>query len=452
MTIVLTIDSLDALPDGGPLQFNARNRGFEIGRQQHLDWTLPDPNRYISGVHCEVRFEKSGYWLYDVSRNGTFVNGASQRVKSPYLLQHGDRLTIGHYIVSVELPETAPQSPSPAFEPPAEDPPPSTGGDIWDIGSPAPPPIDRRELMPAKPQSRAPDFGSQFVDLPTFGEAMPQPAATPDAPASSEAPAFRRDPPPPEPPPAAWSPAVPPEPVPSPARPPVADAIPPRPRAMPFEGESFAPMPVEPLPVPGSGAVQPRGYERDEAKRFLNGLATGAGVSPEIFAGRDPEELGRELGAVIKVAVEQLSQMLRARAAAKAMTRSSSRTMIGAADNNALKFIPGSAEMIDTMFTGRRPGFLGARESFEAGFADLKRHELATYSAMQKALARLMDDFAPEALLEKAGGSAFTSRKGKAWDLFAERWEQKSAAGDNGMLDAFLAYFAEAYDEASRKA
>ena len=236
-----------------------------------------------------------------------------------------------------------------------------------------------------------------------------------------------------------------------PLRSPAADAVPPRPRGVPYEGESFAPVSVDPLPVPGSGAMQSRGHERGEAKRFLNGLATGAGVAPEVFAARDPEDLGREIGAVLKVAVEQLSQMLRARAAAKAMTRSSSRTMIGATENNALKFIPGSAEVIETMFTGRRPGFLGARESFEAGFADLKSHELATYAAMQKALARLMDDFAPDRLLEKAGGSAFSSRKSRAWDLFAERWEQKSAAGENGILDAFLAYFAEAYDEASRK-
>jgi type VI secretion system protein ImpI len=218
---------------------------------------------------------------------------------------------------------------------------------------------------------------------------------------------------------------------------------------MPFEGESFAP--VEPLPAPLSDAARARGQERGDAKRFLAGLAAGAGVSPETFAGRDPEEIGREIGAVLKVVVEQLSQMLRARAAAKAMTRSPSRTMIGASDNNALKFIPGSADAIETMFAGRRPGFLGARASFEAGFGDLKRHELATYAAMQKALARLMDDFAPEGLLEKAGGAAFTSRKSRAWDLFAERWEQKSAAGENGMLDAFLAYFAEAYDEASRR-
>jgi len=449
MTIVLTIDSLDALPDGGPLEFKARNRSFEIGRQQHLDWTLPDPNRYVSGVHCEVRFEKGGYWLYDVSRNGTFVNGASQRVKSPYLLEHGDRLTIGHYIVLVELPEGAKPLPSPGFDQAAAPPSPSSGGDIWDIGTPAPPPIDRRELMPAAPSSRAPDFGSQFVDFPSFGEALPRPAPKADAPPPPATPDVRQAPPAPAA--APWPSAPPPEPALPPARSPAAEAASPRPRGMPFEGESFAPVSVEPLPVPGPGAVPSRGHERGEAKRFLNGLAAGAGVPPEVFAACDPEDLGREIGAVLKVAVEQLSQMLRARAAAKAMTRSSSRTMIGATDNNALKFIPGSAEVIETMFTGRRPGFLGARESFEAGFADLKRHELATYAAMQKALARLMDDFSPDKLLDKAGGLAFSSRKGRAWDLFVERWEQKSSAGENGMLDAFLVYFAEAYDEANRK-
>ena len=38
----------------------------------HLDWTLPDPTRFISGKHCEVRYRDGGYWLHDVSTNGTF--------------------------------------------------------------------------------------------------------------------------------------------------------------------------------------------------------------------------------------------------------------------------------------------------------------------------------------------------------------------------------------------
>jgi type VI secretion system protein ImpI len=455
MTIVLTIDSLDALPDGGPIRFSARNRSFEIGRQQHLDWTLPDPNRYVSGVHCEVRFEKGGYWLYDVSRNGTFVNGASQRVKSPYRLEHGDRLTIGHYIVAVELPDAAALSPPPGFDAPLEPSPAASSGDIWDVGSATPPPIDRRELMPKSSARREADFGSQFIDLPSFAEPAQRPPARPDLAPPHAAPA------PPEPRSAPWPAALPEEPsAPSPRSSPVepvpplpraAEPASPRPRAMPFEGESFAPVPVETPSGLGPDAARERGQNRGDAGRFLSGLAAGAGVPPDTFAGRDPEELGREMGSVLRVAVEQMSQMLRARAAAKAMTRSSSRTMIGATDNNALKFIPAPADAIETMFTGRRPGFLGARASFEAGFADLKRHELATYAAMQKALARLMDDFAPDGLLENAGGSAFASRKSRAWDQFAQRWEEKSAKGDNGMLDTFLAYFAEAYDEASRK-
>ena len=69
---------------------------------------------------------------------------------------------------------------------------------------------------------------------------------------------------------------------------------------------------------------------------------------------------------------------------------------------------------------------------------------------MQKALGRLLDQLAPETIEMAVRGSAFASKKGRAWDLFVERWEERNA-GENGMLDAFLAHFAEAYDEASTK-
>ena len=54
---------------------------------------------FISGRHCEVRYDNGGYWLHDVSRNGTFVNGSSQRLGSPHHFSDGDRLKIGRYIV-----------------------------------------------------------------------------------------------------------------------------------------------------------------------------------------------------------------------------------------------------------------------------------------------------------------------------------------------------------------
>ena len=81
MALTLTIENETSLPDGGPLSVTlSGGRGLDIGRDQHLDWALPDPTRTISGRHCEIRFHDNAYWLRDISTNGTFVNGASGAV------------------------------------------------------------------------------------------------------------------------------------------------------------------------------------------------------------------------------------------------------------------------------------------------------------------------------------------------------------------------------------
>jgi type VI secretion system protein ImpI len=82
MALTLTIENESSLPDGGPLSVTASGgRGLDIGRDQHLDWALPDPSRAVSGRHCEIRFHDGGWWLRDISTNGTFVNGGEHRVQ-----------------------------------------------------------------------------------------------------------------------------------------------------------------------------------------------------------------------------------------------------------------------------------------------------------------------------------------------------------------------------------
>ena len=103
MTLRLSIENLDRLPDGGPLRVEVKGRGLDIGRDAHLDWTLPDPSRYVSGKHCEIRYRDGEYWLHDVSTNGTFVNGAQFRLDAPYRLRDGDRLSIGPYLIAVAI-------------------------------------------------------------------------------------------------------------------------------------------------------------------------------------------------------------------------------------------------------------------------------------------------------------------------------------------------------------
>lgn len=103
MRITLQIENVDRLETGGQVSYSCTDRGFDIGRHEHLDWSLPDPQRIISGKHCEVRFDGGQFVLHDTSTNGTFLNGNPNRMDKPHGLRSGDRFMIGDYIISVEL-------------------------------------------------------------------------------------------------------------------------------------------------------------------------------------------------------------------------------------------------------------------------------------------------------------------------------------------------------------
>ena len=82
---------------------------------------------------------------------------------------------------------------------------------------------------------------------------------------------------------------------------------------------------------------------------------------------------------------------------------------------------------------------------------DIQRHQTAVYAAMQPALAKLLEDLSPEAIEERTSGGLMSSKKSRAWETFVERWDAKTHPYENGMLDVFLAYFADAYDDAVKK-
>ena len=356
MFISLQISNVDSLPPGIAASYAARDRSFEIGRE-NCDWTLPDPDKVISGRHCEVRYQAGSFWLHDVSRNGTFVNGSSQRMKAPHRLTQGDRLLIGRYVVAVS--------------------------------------VDEERVATGHPQTRT---GSTQRELPPS-------TGTPREPGSA---LFHN----------------------------------------PAEQRPAEVMPVSSArqPSPNVPARQP-----GEADGLLRDIARAAGLSPELLQSRDPHDVAAEIGAVLRTTVEQLSLLLKARAAAKVLAKSAHRTMIGAEDNNQLKFVPGTDDILESMFARRRAGYLDARHSIEDAFRDLKTHEIATYAAMQAALSRLLDDLSPEAIAKRIPPASFSSRKSQAWDALVATWRTMEDKHENGMLDVFLAYFAEAYAKADKQ-
>lgn len=409
MAITLRIEDRDQLPDGGPIEFSAGARGFDIGREQHLDWCLPDPERIVSGHHCQIRYEDGVYWLNDISTNGTYVNGAPGRVKSPYRLADGDRLQIGGYHISVtidggEVRPAAPIAPQERFAAPE---------DIWASPSTPSEPVDRRWFTDKQRQDhgvRAPDVLEQFIELPVA-----------------------------------------------------------RPLARSPSSEDFTPIPAAPLRnVPGSAiseheggmpaSAMPRsaGPARSNpqalsADEFLNLLCEAAGLPAQTMSRRDPRDVARDIGSVLRTTTEQMSVLLQGRASAKRITKSANRTMIGSTNNNPMKFTPDAAEALEIMFQLSRAGYLDAPSSFREAFEDIQTHERATFAAMQKALSRVTEDLSPESVEDKVTGVAFASRKARAWEIYVQRWNAKTEHYENGILDVFFAYFSEIYDSMTKK-
>ncbi len=502
MALTLRIENETSLPDGGPLSISIQGRrGIDIGRDQYLDWTLPDPSRFISGKHCEIRWHDGAYWLHDISTNGTFLYGSDSRLKEPHRLRDGDRFAIGHYIVVAAVVDE-PSGDAPADTPRAA----PTYEELWNPVGEAAPPIDPKQLKaPRDLQPVKPDFLDWAVDVsPSY---TPPPSYAP-----SPAPPTQYAPPPPSPQyeskspghgPTPWDaqPAAPaaeemswaqgapkpappaPEviPVPNPRRPVWVTGEPNGPWAAPAEpaaapeqatANAFAaaqalataasgnapPSPANRAGPDGAGAPSrdirapsPVGPDGAAMGDFIRLVARGAGLPEDAFAARNPAELAGEIGQLMRLFAENTRQLLEARQHAKRLARSSNQTMIQALNNNPLKFAPTVEEAMRIMFGPPTRSYLDARRAFTQSFDDLKTHQVKTFSAMQHALKLLLGEFDPDVIENTSTGDrglagVVGSRKARFWDIYVARWQARTQNNEDGMLNAFMEYFAGCYD------
>lgn len=448
MALRLALENEQTLPDGGPVFFHVTGkRSVDIGRDRHLDWTLPDPTRMISGKHCEVHYREGGYWLHDVSTNGTFLNGADQRMRGPHRLRNGDRFIVGHYIVGVSLDSSDEigAAEASAIQSGSFDQQRAAYGEIWSGDREMAPPIDPQQLK--IPREAARPVNAEFLD---WAAAVPEPDVdrsrhSPFRPSKDNGDQSDMN----------WAsgslampkPVPPPSPVVPSPRPPVWTDD----DASWGDGRAAArqkPPPTAPAATaPESGSI--------ETVNFVAQLARAAGLPEEFFANRDASEVAEQLGAVLRINVESVMSLLQARTQAKQLTRSSSQTTIQAIENNPLKFSPTPEDAIRIMFGPPTQSYLDARGAFVQSFSDLKSHQLKTYMAMQHAVAKLISSIDPLAMaraMEAEGGSGswLGSSKGKLWDAFLTHWKAHLGRDGNAPVDAFMAYFADYYDRGGK--
>src|ERR1700677_3680047 len=148
---------------------------INVGRVQGNDLMLPKGN--VSKHHARLLFRDGRFIVTDLkSTNGTYVNG--RKISQATIVREGDKIYIGDFVMRLETPGQAAQSPDASYAPPADDsqgraarrdqtPPPAAGP------AGGPPPLPPHVAAPAAaPMQRV------MVSVPAPAQGS-QPAVTP---------------------------------------------------------------------------------------------------------------------------------------------------------------------------------------------------------------------------------------------------------------------------------
>ncbi len=461
MPLKLTITSYQRLSPGQETTKILDRGSISIGRAAQNDWVLQDPERILSKNHCTVQSRDGGYFLTDLSVNGTFLNDSEQRIARDQTveLHDGDHFVLGEYEIAVallptgeDLLEAVPEGVLTEIVP--------MPGDELSV-APHPPPDAARERpgLDVAPSIAKPSFSDILAEdqdslglkhragsrLPGAPTTEPAPDLSKPERVSLELPSLISVTPTPLKPPEAGQPVERPLP-PVPARPePEAPAQPPpeipespavTPPATPAGAAEAAPEPLIPedwwlapptppavasmapppdrVPAPPSAPRPPSG-EAIEAPRpapaigaeptadtLLRAFLDGAGLSRARVPADQLPEIMASLGAILRETVRGLMEILLARGDVKGEFRLD-RTAIGPMENNPLKTPPGRPplspeEVMILLLIRRQDAYMSPVQAVREGFNDIKAHQLAVMAGIQAALNRLLARFDPRHL------------------------------------------------------
>jgi len=249
---------------------------------------------------------------------------------------------------------------------------------------------------------------------------------------------------------------------------------------------SAAPPPPPPAPaIPSAGQIpdnwEPTGFGRAPAPQAapsapppapmpaaappppaVSAQPAGAGGAADLLAalGLDPARVDpavqQQLGTVLRIAVQGLMDVLKARAEVKNNFRLPI-TTIKPVENNPLKFSMNAEDALFNLFVKRNPGYLGPIEAFEEGFQDASFHQTAVLAGVRAAFNSMLAKFHPTHLEEvyerKLRRTALLGLggRGKFWELYRERFEEIDRDREGHFQLLFGEEFARAYNEHLQK-
>ena len=113
MTLTLEIHGHAGGDPAATTRIEVPQTGLAAGRSPSMGWVLPDADRHVSGHHFDIFRQAGGWWLRDVSTNGTFLQGQRFRLDGPHRLADGDRFQVGPYLIGALIEGEAAPDPRP---------------------------------------------------------------------------------------------------------------------------------------------------------------------------------------------------------------------------------------------------------------------------------------------------------------------------------------------------
>jgi type VI secretion system protein len=461
-----------------------------IGRSASSDWVLPDPDRFVSSKHAEIRIRDNQFYLKDISSNGT-INGLTDEAignNQEILIKDGQTFLVGEYLIQAELEGMADNGKdqsthSIASEHADWD---NQMDDFWGNSSN---PLDllapnRATTAASVTSENIPSLANSLERTPAFKQAMNfsnnaeteaeqlaelEPVVSAGIPENWDNTSFSF-------------------PVPEiKSQPMVAlaqDKVTKQPSFTSLENsadndffsglaennffDEELPQAASPIKLERPASTRPRKrQEKEDVVKIKpesnNNLLETAqlkfeqqGFSKELLT----EEVAAQWLSLMPSIMQSTIDLLHSRAAIKNEFRVT-KTLLTTSENNPLKFSTNAEDAIYSLFHKNRPGFLTSGPAFHQAFKDINQHQSALLHSVRVAMMDLLKQFDAESLedsfvrsnknkgiLDKL--SSTKSSQAKLWQQYKELYKSEyKVDSDDSFQRIFGETFAQAYDEFS---
>jgi type VI secretion system FHA domain protein len=395
VVLILSIANPDALGGSGQSEFKLAGGDATIGRSKTCDWSLPDDKNYISTRHCQISRRDDGFYLKDISTNGTMLNGSAERMSGERRIEAGDAFQIGQYRIVAAIKDDAEENTAVEAVAPA---------------------LASAEAAPAfvaatSTWSRDADGVVSSADA-----ASPSRAPDPASPSGRQQASIDGDDTPSE----AFTMFI---------------------SANDLDWARTGFGASAPAPVDGA----------DPTEAFMN--AVGLKRADSNLASAD---LMARAGELMRRLVSGMFVMVESRARAKSQMGAES-TSLQVEGNNPLKFARTPEAALKQLLNPKERGFMDAERAIEDGYHDLQSHQVATLAAIPGSLKATLERFSPGSIKRRAEGMGVLARVIPAmrdaalWHNYEREFAKVAAESDEAFMEVFAKEFRKYYDKQLQK-